>query len=74
VELLVLIDSTFLSIPVGAAPPALVGGTIITSPTESDWATGLEADMLSVRPSVETDRLVCATESKSFEVAGTTFL
>jgi hypothetical protein len=58
----------------GATPLAEVGGTTITLPGASDCATALEADIVSVNPLGEIDRLDNAAESKTFVVAGTTFL
>jgi hypothetical protein len=69
-----LIETNFRNIPNGATPTVEVGGTTITFPTASDRATGLEADIVSVKPSAETDRLDKALESRTFVVAGTTFL
>jgi hypothetical protein len=68
------IATTFRNIPMGATPDDEVGGTTITLPTASDWATGLEADMVNINPSVDTDKFDSATESKTLVVAGTTSL
>jgi hypothetical protein len=56
------IETTFRNILIGATPLADVGGTTISLPTASDCASGLKADMVSVSPSEETDKLDRAAE------------
>lgn len=67
-------DTTFLINPLGAGPVVGVGGAMSTSPGASALPIGLAEDIVSVRPSVEMDKLDSPKESRTFVVAGITFL